>query len=185
MAASITRPRRSIGRGGSGSSRITRRSRISTVPLRWNVASFSCPRSPALGCPHWDRSAAGTFLGLGIDTTGREMARAVLEGVALRAAEIMRAMGGLLPLADTISIDGGLSRNGYFCRFLARVLGREVRVFEGEAAALGAALMAAEGLGGVQGAPQTEGRRYASGQPLAEADLARFAEAIRRAQNWR
>jgi glycerol kinase len=143
------------------------------------------PAFTGLGCPHWDRSAAGTFLGLGIDTTGREMARAVLEGVALRAAEIMRAMGDLLPLADTISIDGGLSRNGYFCGFLARVLGGEVRVFEGEAAALGAALMAAEGMGRAQAAPRAEGRRYAPGQPFAEADLARFAEAIRRAQNWR
>jgi glycerol kinase len=143
------------------------------------------PALTGLGCPHWDRSAAGTFLGLGIDTTGREMARAVLEGVALRAAEIMRAMGGLLPLADSISIDGGLSRNGYFCRFLARVLGRDVRVFEGEAAALGAALMAAEALGRAQAAPETEGRRYASGTPMAKADLARFTKAIRRAQNWR
>jgi glycerol kinase len=143
------------------------------------------PALTGLGCPHWDRSAAGAFLGLGIDTTGREMARAVLEGVALRAAEIMQAMGGLLPLAETVSIDGGLSRNDYFCRFLARVLGREVRVFEGEAAALGAALMAAEGMGRTQAAPDADGRRYAPGSPLPEADLARFAEAIRRAQNWR
>jgi glycerol kinase len=143
------------------------------------------PALTGLGCPHWDRSAAGTFLGLGIGTTGREMARAVLEGVALRAAEIMRVMGGLLPLADTVSIDGGLSRNGYFCRFLARVLGREVRVFEGEAAALGAALMAAESMGRTQTVPDADGRRYTPGLPLAEADLARFSEAIRRAQNWR
>jgi glycerol kinase len=143
------------------------------------------PALTGLGCPHWDRSAAGIFLGLGIDTTGREMACAVVEGVALRAAEIMRAMGDLLPLADTVSIDGGLSRNGYFCRFLARVLGREVRVFEGEAAALGAALMAAERMGRTQAAPLTEGRRYPPGQPFAKTDLARFAEAIRRAQNWR
>jgi glycerol kinase len=143
------------------------------------------PALTGLGCPHWDRSAAGTFLGLGIDTIGREMARAVVEGVALRAAEIMRAIGGLLPLADTVSIDGGLSRNGYFCRFLTRALGREVRVFEGEAAALGAALMAAEGLGRAQAAPHADGRRYSPGPPVAEADLVRFAEAIRRAKNWR
>jgi glycerol kinase len=138
------------------------------------------PALTGLACPHWDRSAAGSFQGLGIGTTGRDMAQAVVEGVALRAGEVMEALGRCLPQAGSISIDGGLTRNGYFCGFLARVLGRDVRVFEAEAAALGAAMMA-----GAVAAPLVEERRYAPETALVPADRDRFAEAVARSRNWR
>jgi glycerol kinase len=143
------------------------------------------PALTGLGCPHWDRTATGLFIGLGLGTTRQDMARAVLEGVALRAAEVLDAMGTLITLPDVISIDGGLSRNRYFCRFLAQVLGRAVTVFDGEAAALGVALMAMAGAG--LAAPSLQsviGARYEPAAPLAATHRDRFTEAVRRARGW-
>ncbi|WP_284947847.1 FGGY family carbohydrate kinase [Acidisoma cladoniae] len=143
------------------------------------------PALTGLGCPHWDRGATGLFIGLGLGTTRQDMARAVLEGVALRAAEVLEAMGTLIALPDVISIDGGLSRNRYFCRFLARVLGRAVTVFDGEAAALGAALMAMEGAGLAAPALQSVvGAQYEPEAPLAATHRDRFTDAVRRARGW-
>ncbi len=107
------------------------------------------PALAGLAAPHWDRAARGAWMGLGLDTTPRDMAQAVLEGVAFRTAEVMAAMAQALPLADPVSIDGGMSRNPWFCRFLADVLGRTVRVSdEPELTALGTAQLAAQGMGG-------------------------------------
>jgi glycerol kinase len=106
---------------------------------------------PALGglaCPHWDRGARGAWFGLGLDTGPRDMVQALLEGVALRTAEVVDAIAALQPLKDPVSIDGGMTANGYFCRFLADTLQREIRVSnEPELTALGIALLAAEAAG--------------------------------------
>lgn len=69
------------------------------------------PALAGLACPHWDRAARGAFLGLGLSTNGRDMARAVLEGIAFRTAEVIDAMAAIEPLADTVLVDGGLSGN--------------------------------------------------------------------------
>ncbi|MFC3127698.1 FGGY family carbohydrate kinase [Pseudoroseomonas globiformis] len=86
------------------------------------------PALAGLGCPHWDRKARGAWLGLSLTTGAGDMRRAVLEGIAFRAAELARAMqtrgGGL----RRIAIDGGLSRSGFFCRFLASAIGSPVEV---------------------------------------------------------
>lgn len=47
-----------------------------------------------------DRAAAGLWLGLSLDTTRFDMVRAVLEGVALRAAEVVAAMAGAVNGGD-------------------------------------------------------------------------------------
>jgi glycerol kinase len=106
---------------------------------------------PALGglaCPHWDRAARGAWFGLGLDTGPRDMVQALLEGIALRTAEVVDAIAALQPLNGPVSIDGGMTANGYFCRFLADTLGRAIRVSdEPELTALGIALLAAEAAG--------------------------------------
>jgi glycerol kinase len=42
------------------------------------------PALSGMACPHWDRSASGLWLGLGLDTTKHDMMQAVLEGIAMR-----------------------------------------------------------------------------------------------------
>ena len=141
------------------------------------------PALSGLACPHWNRDAAGLWLGLTLNTTPRDMVRAVLEGVALRAAEAMDAMARHVDLAPSISIDGGLSRNGYFCGFLARVLGRGIVARgSGELTALGTALLAGAD-GSVTLADGAPDRHYApAGDAAALRD--RFGAAIAIARGW-
>ena len=88
---------------------------------------FFVPAQGGLGCPYWDRSARGGWIGIGLDTPRADLARAVVEGIALRAAQIVAAFAKAGPVGR-VSIDGGLSRSAYFRQFLANVLGREISV---------------------------------------------------------
>lgn len=107
------------------------------------------PALAGLACPHWDRNARGAWMGLSLDTTRIDMAQAVLEGVAFRMAEVMVAMACTAPALEAVSIDGGMSRNPWFCQFLSDVLARPIRISdEPELTALGCAQLAARGAGG-------------------------------------
>ncbi|HET6223006.1 MAG TPA: FGGY-family carbohydrate kinase, partial [Dongiaceae bacterium] len=148
------------------------------------------PALSGLAAPYWDRNAAGTWLGLGLDTTKADMVQALLVGVALLAAEVIAAMDRATPLAGAISIDGGLSNNGYFCCFLARALDRPV-VVPGSAdlTGLGTAQLALIGAGladldSLPPAPPPR-RRVDPTPPLPAAARERFREAVRRAGAWR
>ncbi len=106
------------------------------------------PALAGLACPHWDRMARGAWMGLSLATTRSDMAQAVLEGVAFRMAEVMAAMSIATSASVPVSIDGGMSRNPWFCQFLADVLGRPLRISdEPELTALGCAQLAARGAG--------------------------------------
>jgi glycerol kinase len=105
------------------------------------------PALAGLGCPHWNRAARGAWLGLGLGTTKSDMMQALLEGVALRTAEVFAAMNTLHAFDGAVSVDGGLSRNGYFLKFLSEVAGHDLFLSaEPELTAAGVAGMAAEAL---------------------------------------
>ena len=148
------------------------------------------PALSGLGCPYWDRSAAGLWLGLGLDTSKADMMQAVLEGIALRAGELLRAMAQLVPVADRLSIDGGVTRNDYFCDFLAAVLGRELTVpSTAELTGLGAAQFALIGAGlatldTLPPAPPAS-RVVAAKETLSAELIAKFTDAVARCRNWR
>lgn len=106
------------------------------------------PALAGLACPHWDRAARGSWLGLALDTGRTDLVQALLEGVALRTVEVLEAMDGTAAPAGPVSIDGGMTANGYFCQFLADTLGRPLLVSaQPELTALGAAALAAEAVG--------------------------------------
>lgn len=106
------------------------------------------PALAGLACPHWDRAARGAWMGMSLDTQPVDLAQAVLEGVAFRTAEVMEAMAGSTAISGPVSIDGGMSRNPWFCRFLADILGRPLRISdEPELTALGCGQLAAAGAG--------------------------------------
>lgn len=147
------------------------------------------PALSGLACPHWDRSAAALWLGMDAATSRQDMCQALLEGVALRTAQVLGAMADRVGLADRLSIDGGLARNAYFCQFLADALGRSVatRRFD-ELSALGCAALAARGLGQSLALPEDDGAHvFAPGvAPEQRADWQRrFADAVGRARSWR
>lgn len=106
------------------------------------------PALSGLGCPYWDRSAAGVWAGLSLDTEKKDMMQSILEGICVRSAEVILAMEKISPLGNTISVDGGLSSNSYFKQFLANLLQKNIEApANREVTALGAALLARKGLG--------------------------------------
>ncbi|VTO24031.1 carbohydrate kinase, FGGY-like protein [Klebsiella variicola] len=60
------------------------------------------PALSGLGCPHWDRSAAGLWAGLSLETERKDMLQSILEGIAVRSAEVINAMDKVRPIGDTI-----------------------------------------------------------------------------------
>jgi glycerol kinase len=142
------------------------------------------PALSGLACPHWDRRAAGLWLGMSLETGRSDLARAILEGVALRAAEVIRAMGEFATIAEQVSIDGGVSVNPYFCQFLANVLERQVSVKAmAELTAFGTAALA----GGIETPLAADTQAQTDYLPNADMSqyLERFGEAVARARQWR
>lgn len=149
------------------------------------------PALVGLAFPHWDRTAAGLFIGLDSATVREDLLKAVLEGVAFRVAELL---DGLAFANDAIvPIDGGLCRSPYFTQFLAGISGRALRLrARVEVTALGIAQMAAAVAKGQAPAscpsfafkddtivvPQIDGEGAATLR-------ARFADAVGRSRRWR
>jgi glycerol kinase len=134
------------------------------------------PALAGLACPHWDRAARGAWLGLSLDTTRADMMQAVLEGVALRIGEVVAAIEVGQPITDPLSIDGGMTANPYFCRFLADALGRNLVVSDHpELTAIGTAALAAEAVG--QQFPLQRRGRLIESRPLPAGNRQTFAAA--------
>ncbi|MDZ4085948.1 MAG: FGGY family carbohydrate kinase [Tabrizicola sp.] len=106
------------------------------------------PALAGLGCPHWNRAARGAWMGLSLADGKADLMQALLEGIALRTAEVLAAMAALQPFQGPISVDGGLSQNPYFVQFLSEVAGHDLFLpNETEQTAAGLARMAAEASG--------------------------------------
>ncbi|PZF76549.1 glycerol kinase [Aestuariivirga litoralis] len=145
------------------------------------------PALSGLACPHWDRAASGMWIGLGLDTTRADLMQSLIEGVALRAAEVIAAMAELLPLSATVSVDGGMARNPYLLQVLADVTGRTIVVPSStDLTALGTARMAMRGLGAARlpdmPPPASSVKPVGTYGPQARS---RFATAITRARGWK
>jgi glycerol kinase len=115
------------------------------------------PALAGLASPYWRRDATAAFVGLTQSTTAADMRKAVLEGVALRGAELVDMIA---PGGAPISVDGGLARNDYFVQFLANLLGRPVRLPKStDLTGLGAALLAFDALALPVAGDQEDGGR--------------------------
>lgn len=102
------------------------------------------PALQGLGAPIWDLGARGTLLGLARGVGRREIVRAVLEGVAHRAVDLVEAAeadGG--HAIASLRVDGGMSANHVFVQALADAARRPVEICRvREATTLGAAFLA-------------------------------------------
>jgi glycerol kinase len=106
------------------------------------------PALVGLGAPHWAPDARGLVSGLALGTKPAHLARAAIEAIAHQVADVFEAMQEDLgvPLAQ-LSADGGASRNDSLMQFQADIIGRPVlRGDRAEVSALGAAMMAAQGM---------------------------------------
>lgn len=141
------------------------------------------PALSGLACPHWDRKAAGLWIGLSLDTSPLDMMQAVLEGIAFRAAEVIDAMKQTSTIGRQISIDGGLSANPYFCQFLANSLQKEIIVQQfSEITALGTAQLASGNFDAIT----VKDDQFIQYHPVKNMSnfMVRFSQAIKYSKGW-
>lgn len=106
---------------------------------------------PSLGgsmTPRWNERARASFSGLTVGHDRRHLARAVTEGCAFALRDIVDRLDDLGLAGDAIRVVGGTARSKLALQVKADVTGRRIEVLEEpEAAALGAALIAATAVG--------------------------------------
>lgn len=146
------------------------------------------PALLGLGTPTWDYGARGALFGLTRGSGRPQIVRAVLEGIAQRATDLVEAAeadGGVA--IPVLRVDGGMSANPTFLQALADATGRPVEVSpEPEATTLGAAYAAGLALGAWSGdddiaatwAPNTVV------EPVGSFDRERWATTLDRAAAW-
>lgn len=154
-----------------------------TVPDSGGVALV--PALAGLGAPHWRDEARGLVSGMNLGATPAHLARAALEAVALQIHDVFMAMQADLH-ADlpALNVDGGASRNDLLMQLLADLIDRPVvRADAAELSALGAARLAAEGMG-AKAPPVRPAERIFMPDMSADARgeiVARWQDALRRA----
>ncbi len=117
------------------------------------------PALAGLGAPHWRADARGLISGLSFATGKAELARAALEAMAHQTYDLAEAFAADGTAWETLRIDGGMAANDWMAQDLANILQVPVeRPSFVETTALGAAMLAAAGVG-----------QYASLEAAAEA----------------
>lgn len=146
------------------------------------------PALLGLGTPTWDYGARGALLGITRGSGRPQIVRAVLEGVAQRAADLVEA-------AETdagrsignLRVDGGMTGNPTFLQALADATGRTIEVSpEREATTVGAAHAAGLAVGAWAGDDDIAAtwRPAEVVEPVGSFDRERWADTLRRAQEW-
>lgn len=140
------------------------------------------PALSGLAAPYWDRQAAPLFIGMDPSTNRRDLARAVLEGVAMLTSELIVSGANASAGRGRLSIDGGLTQSDYFNQFLSDACGCEIAVPPmHELSALGLAELC-----GLDGSACRASAKLLTGRnTITAAHRARFKEAITRARHWR
>jgi len=146
------------------------------------------PALLGLGTPRWDYGARGTLLGITRGTGRPEVVRAVLEGVAQRAADLVEATEADSGVAiPTLRADGGMTENPTFVQAVANASQRAVEIAPvKDATTLGAAYLAGLAIGTWGGwddiasiwAPR------AVVEPNGTLDRDRWSEALDRSGGW-
>jgi len=123
------------------------------------------PALAGLGAPWWLPSAHGVIAGLHPAARPAHIARAALEAIAWRVADIVEAMAEVAPVHG-LRVDGGLTNDATLLQIQADALGLPLTVGPADVTVLGTAMLAGVGAGvfkGVEQAAQAlpEGRTVA------------------------
>jgi glycerol kinase len=146
------------------------------------------PALVGLGTPHWDHGARGALLGLAGGTARAQIARAVLEGVAHRGADLLDAVEADAGLTiERVRVDGGMTTNPTFVQALADASQRIVEVSPVvEGTTVGAAYLAGMAVGIHDGwddiADSWSPRAVV--EPARALDRDRWHDAVGRAGGW-
>jgi len=107
------------------------------------------PALGGLGAPWWDADARAVISGLSAASRRAHLARAALDAIAQRTADIIEAMApAVASTLGPIRVDGGLTGSDVLMGRLADLVGRPIDVAsDAESTGLGTALLAAIGAG--------------------------------------
>lgn len=124
---------------------------IKQIPAGSNGVIFT-PWLHGNRCPFEDPHAHAMFFNIGLDTGKTELIRAVLEGVCYHMRWMLEAQENKVTTSPVIRFVGGGALAPLTCQILADILGRTVETVPNpqNAGSVGAALVAAVGLGTVE-----------------------------------
>jgi glycerol kinase len=106
------------------------------------------PALSGLGAPHWRADARGAITGLSFSATRAHLVRAALEAISHQTQDLAAAFAADGAEWTELRIDGGMSANDWLAQDIADVTGLPVvRPDFVETTALGAAMLAAAGVG--------------------------------------
>jgi glycerol kinase len=104
------------------------------------------PALSGLGAPWWRPDACAVIAGMTSATRPADIARAALEAIAWRVADVLDAIRASAPV-EVLRVDGGLSRDRTLLQLQADAAGMPVERGAIDATAAGAAALAAVGAG--------------------------------------
>jgi glycerol kinase len=104
------------------------------------------PALAGVGAPWWRPEARAVIAGLTSGTRPAHIARAALEAIAWRVADIVSVIRATVPV-EVLRVDGGLTRDATLLQLQADAAGVAVQVGAVDATAAGAAALAAVGAG--------------------------------------
>jgi len=106
------------------------------------------PHLVGAGAPYWNPHARGVFAGLALGHTRAHLVRSILEGVSYEMRTNLDVMRELKLPTEEVRVTGGAARSEFWMQIQADVLGIPViRTKMEEATALGAAILACNGVG--------------------------------------
>jgi glycerol kinase len=106
------------------------------------------PGLAGLGAPWWRPNARAVLSGIGGGTTRAQVARAALEGIAWRVADIVAVIREIVDV-DSLRVDGGVTNEPLMLELQADAIGATVEAGAADATVLGAAALAAVGSGAI------------------------------------
>ena len=92
------------------------------------------PHFKGCGSPHWDPDARGVFCNMSLSTTRGEMARAILEAIAVELKESLELVERLCGTVRAVHVSGGMTRLPLFNQIQSDVFERPVQRFGGNEA---------------------------------------------------
>ncbi len=104
------------------------------------------PGLAGIGAPWWRPNAHAVISGIHGGTTRENVARAALEGIAWRVADVVAAIKETSPV-DTLRVDGGLTNEPLLLQLQADMIGAPVEAAGADATVLGAAALGGVGAG--------------------------------------
>jgi glycerol kinase len=106
------------------------------------------PGLAGLGAPWWKPGARAVLAGMHGGTTRADVARAALEGIAWRVADVVAAMRETVEV-NSLRVDGGLTNEPLLLQLQADAIGVRVDAAGADATVLGAAVLGAVGSGAI------------------------------------